>query len=103
MGMQRLTRELAVVTGSDSGIGQATAIAFAKEGADIIVTYFHDRAGADHTAYEIETAGRKAAVFNLDQRDPENVRRLFQEVKTAFGVPTILVDAAGVDASGIAV
>ena len=47
---QRLNGELAIVTGSDSGIGQATAIAFAQEGADVIVTYLHDRQGAERTA-----------------------------------------------------
>src|SRR3954454_17351831 len=45
MSEQRLKGELALVTGSDSGIGQATAIAFAREGADVIVTYLHDRQG----------------------------------------------------------
>lgn len=100
MDQQRLRGELAVVTGSDSGIGQATAIAFAHEGADVIVTYFRDRQGADHTAHEIEAAGRKAAVFQLDQRDSGNVARLFQAVKTQLGVATILVNNSAVDALG---
>lgn len=97
---QRLNDELAIVTGSDSGIGQATAIAFAREGADVIVTYLHDRQGAERTAGEIEGAGRKAAVFHLDQRDSKNVQQLFQEVKSTMGVPTILVNDAGIDALG---
>lgn len=100
MSEQRLKGELAIVTGSDSGIGQATAIAFAREGADVIVTYLHDRQGAEHTAREVETAGRKAMLYQLDQRDSKNVQRLFQDVKAASGVPTILVNCAGIDASG---
>jgi glucose 1-dehydrogenase len=100
MDSQRLRNQLAIVTGADSGIGQATAIAFAKEGADVVVTYFHDRKGAEHTAAEVETAGAKTAVFQLDQRTPENVTHLFQEVQDQMGVPTILVNNAGVDAAG---
>ncbi|RJF95663.1 SDR family NAD(P)-dependent oxidoreductase [Noviherbaspirillum saxi] len=100
MAEQRLSGELAIVTGSDSGIGQATAIAFAREGADVIVTYLHDRKGAERTAGEIEGAGRKAAAFQLDQRDSKNVQRFFQEVKSTMGVPTVLVNNAGIDALG---
>jgi glucose 1-dehydrogenase len=98
--MQRLQGELAIVTGSDSGIGQATAIAFAREGANVAATYFHDRQGAEHTAREVEAAGGKAAVFQLDQRDSGQVARLFSEVRAKLGTPTILVNAAGIDASG---
>ncbi|CAN5850708.1 hypothetical protein BH24ACT6_BH24ACT6_04060 [soil metagenome] len=45
----RLEGKVALVTGSDSGIGQATAIAFAREGADVVVTYLHDAEGAEST------------------------------------------------------
>ncbi|HJV50937.1 MAG TPA: SDR family oxidoreductase [Noviherbaspirillum sp.] len=96
----RLKDELALVTGSDSGIGQATAIAFAQEGADVIVTYFHDRQGAKQTAQQVEAAGRKAAVYQLDQRDVQKVAQLFRDVKGALGTPTILVNDAGIDALG---
>ena len=54
----RLTDRVALITGSDSGIGQATAIEFAKEGADVVVTYFEDEAGARETAKGVESAGR---------------------------------------------
>jgi len=70
-GEQRLKDELALVTGSDSGIGQGTAIGFAKEGADLVITYLHDRQGAEHTAREVEATGRKATVYQLDVRDPK--------------------------------
>lgn len=100
MNSQRLNGELALVTGSDSGIGKATAIAFAKEGADVIVTWFHDKTGAGHTAREVEATGRKAAVFQLDQRDPKNVQQIFQDVRSGMGLPTILVNDAGIDATG---
>lgn len=100
MSEKRLSGELALVTGSDSGIGQATAIAFAREGADVIVTYLHDRQGAERTARDIEAAGRKSAVFQCDQRESKNVRQLFQDIQSGIGVPTILVNDAGIDALG---
>ena len=55
---ERLTRRVALITGSDSGIGQATAIAFAEEGADVVVTYLEDEAGARQTLLAVEAAGR---------------------------------------------
>jgi glucose 1-dehydrogenase len=100
MNQQRLQGELALVTGADSGIGQAIALAFAKEGADVVITYFHDQDGASRTAGEVEAAGRKAAVFQLDQRDSGAVARLFQQVRPQLGVPTILVNNAAVDMLG---
>lgn len=103
MEQQRLRGELAIVTGSDSGIGRATAIAFAHEGADVVITYFRDRKGADHTAREVESAGRKAAVFQLDQRESGNVTRLFRDVTSQLGVPTILVNNSAINALGKAV
>jgi glucose 1-dehydrogenase len=51
---KKLANEVAIVTGSDSGIGQATAVAFAREGADVAVTYLEDRKGAEHTVQLIE-------------------------------------------------
>lgn len=100
MSEQRLKGELAIVTGSDSGIGQATAIALAREGADVVITYLHDRKGAEQTAQQVEAAGRKAAVYQTDQRESKNVQRLFQEVKSSIGIPTIMVNNAGIDALG---
>lgn len=100
MDRKRLDGELAIVTGADSGIGQATAIAFAEEGADVIITYFHDKEGAGHTARRVEAAGGKAAVFQLDQRDSASVARLFQSVRDGLGTPTILVNNSGTGGSG---
>lgn len=92
--------EIAIVTGSDSGIGQATAFAMARAGADVAVTYFHDQAGAERTKFEIEATGRRVYLAQLDVRDPALVARFFAEVKTELGTPTILVNNAGIDASG---
>lgn len=95
-----LEQEIAVVTGSDSGIGQATAIAFAKAGADVAITYLHDQEGAETTRREVEAADRKAVVVHLDQRDPKSVENLFRQTRESLGTPTILVNDAGIDASG---
>lgn len=95
-----LDGKIAIVTGSDSGIGQATAIEFAKEGADVAVTWFKDRDGAEETRRQIEAEGRRAIAVQLDQRDPKQVARLFEEVTKNLGTPFILVNDAGKDATG---
>jgi glucose 1-dehydrogenase len=97
MNVQRLPGELAIVTGADSGIGKAIAIAFAREGADVVVTYRSDREGAEATAQEIESAGRKAGIFQLDQREPGQVQSLFRQVRNSMDLPTILVNNAGMN------
>ena len=100
MDSQSLKGEIAIVTGSDSGIGQATAFAFAKEGADVAITYFHDIEGAERTKHEIEATGRRAYLSHLDVRDPAMVEKFFKEVQNQLGTPTILVNDAGVDSAG---
>jgi glucose 1-dehydrogenase len=100
MDVQRLKGEVAIVTGSDSGIGQAIAFAFAKEGADVAVSYLHDKDGAERTKREIEATGRRAYLAQLDVRDSAWVERYFKEVQNQLGTPTILVNDAGVDAAG---
>lgn len=97
---QELNDEIAIVTGSDSGIGQATAIAFAREGADITVTYLHDKEGAERTRQEVEAANRRAIVVQLDQKDPKSVENLFYQTREQLGEPTILVNNAGIDSTG---
>jgi len=96
----RLQGKVALITGSDSGIGQATAVAFAAEGADVVVTYLHDAAGAASTRNQVETAGRKAIVVQLDISDEAQVAGAFDRTVEAFGTIDILMSNAGVDASG---
>jgi glucose 1-dehydrogenase len=98
---QRLKGEIAIVTGSDSGIGQAIAIAFAQEGADVAVTYLHDDAGAQRTKSEIEARGCRAHLGQLDVRDPLRLEGFFDEVQDRLGTVTILVNNAGVSGSGV--
>lgn len=100
MERMRLRNRVAVVTGADSGIGQATAIAFADEGADVVITYLEDAKGAEATRREIEARRRRALALQIDQRDPAAVAYLFDETHARFGAPTILVNNAGVDSTG---
>ncbi|MEX1024841.1 MAG: glucose 1-dehydrogenase [Planctomycetota bacterium] len=97
---EKLSGKVAIVTGSDSGIGKATAKAFAKEGADVVITYHSDKEGAEETQREVEAVGRRALVLPLDQTDPASVSELFQKAEAELGTPYILVNNAGVDSTG---
>jgi glucose 1-dehydrogenase len=100
MSMKRLTDEIAIVTGASSGIGQATALALANEGADVAITYANSRSGGEETQSKIEACGRRAYLSQLDVRDPAAIAEFFKQVLKHLGTPTILVNNAGVDASG---
>jgi len=96
----RLQDRIALITGSDSGIGQATAIEFAKEGADLVVHYLEDAEGAEDTRQEVEAQGRRAIVVQADIADEDQVGRLFDDAVKEFGRVDILMNNAGIDASG---
>ncbi|WP_320068049.1 glucose 1-dehydrogenase [Micromonospora sp. RTGN7] len=99
----RLDGKTALITGSDSGIGQATAIQFAREGADVVVHYLHDHAGAEHTRDQVAQAGRRATVVQCDISEESQVEAMFDEALAEFGALDVLMNNAGVDASGIPV
>ena len=94
----RLHDKIALITGSDSGIGQGTAIEFAKEGADVVVHYLDDAEGAERTRQAVEAEGRRAIVVQADITDEQAVHRLFEEAVEAFDRVDILMNNAGVDA-----
>ena len=100
MATARLEGKVALITGSDSGIGQATAVEFAKEGADIVVNYFHDADGAEKTRSAVAAEGRQAVIIQADVSDEDAVSALFDKALDAFTSLDILVNNAGVDASG---
>ncbi|TJZ92980.1 SDR family oxidoreductase [Paracoccus gahaiensis] len=91
---------IAIVTGSDSGIGRATAEALARAGHDILVTYHSDRDGAEATAQALRAIGRTAHVQGLDQSDPAQVEALFAYLDDHGLRADMLINNAGVDASG---
>ena len=100
MASGRLDGKVALITGSDSGIGQATAIEFAKEGADVVVHYLHDNEGAEKTRSAVTAGGRKAIVVQADVSSEDQVESMFDQALEAFGSIDILMNNAGVDASG---
>lgn len=96
----RLTDRVALITGSDSGIGQATAIEFAREGADVVVTYFEDEPGAQGTVRGVEEAGRRAILRQLDVTSETAIESLFDDTLAEFGRIDILMNNASVDSTG---
>jgi glucose 1-dehydrogenase len=90
----------AIVTGSDSGIGQAIAAELAVAGADVCVTYHTDEDGAEETRGMVEAAGRRALVMQLDVREEKQVESMFDRTIDELGVPDILVNNAAVNADG---
>src|SRR5947209_181356 len=101
--MLELENKIALITGSDSGMGQAMAEEFAKAGANVAVTFHTDETGAEESRRRVLAAGRRAIVRQTDVRDEESVARLFQAVSSELGAPDILVNDAGVGSSGASV
>ncbi len=85
------TNKVAVITGSGRGIGRAIAINFAKQGADIVVNFFRNRAPAEDTAREIEKLGRRALIVKADVGEEEGMDKLIGETEKSFGGLDILV------------
>jgi NAD(P)-dependent dehydrogenase (short-subunit alcohol dehydrogenase family)/pimeloyl-ACP methyl ester carboxylesterase len=90
---------LVSVTGAGSGIGRETALAFANEGAELIVSDI-DEAGAKDTAAQIVARGGIAHAYPLDVSDAEAVERFADEICAAHGLPDIVVNNAGVGQAG---
>jgi glucose 1-dehydrogenase len=99
--MEKLKDKVALITGSDSGIGRATAIEFAKEGAHVIVCYHSDKEGGEETLKEVEKLNRKGIVLEVDISDEQKVEKLFEQAIKEFGAIDILVNNAAVNGSGI--
>jgi NAD(P)-dependent dehydrogenase (short-subunit alcohol dehydrogenase family) len=95
-GTGRLTGRRALITGGDSGIGAATAIAFAREGADVAISYLpEEEPDAQRIVALIEQAGRKALALPGDLKDPEYCRSLVERTVSEFGGLDILVNNGG--------
>jgi glucose 1-dehydrogenase len=101
--MMQLEGKVALVTGADSGIGQATAERLAEAGADVAITYHTDRDGAEETRRRVEAAGRRAYVQQVDITDPAAVTALFAAAAEALGPVNVLVANAGKGMGGMKV
>jgi NAD(P)-dependent dehydrogenase (short-subunit alcohol dehydrogenase family) len=95
-GHGRLQGRVALVTGGDSGIGRAVAIAYAREGADVAISFYDDmeRDDAEQTRRWIEEAGRRASIHQVDLSTTEGCTRLVSEVIEEFERIDILVNNA---------
>src|SRR5436190_3171467 len=91
-GSGRLAGKSALITGADSGIGRAVAIAFAREGADVLISYLSEHDDAEQTARWVEKAGRRAVRVAGDVKDPEHCRLLVERAVEEFGKLDILVN-----------
>jgi len=95
-GFGRLAGRKALITGADSGIGRAAAIAFAREGADVALSYLPaEEADAKEVVALIEKAGRKASTFPGDIQDEAFCVKLVEGARKAMGGLDILVNVAG--------
>lgn len=95
-GTGRLAGRKALVTGGDSGIGAAVAIAFAREGADVAIAYLpEEQSDADHVVEQIRAAGRTALAIPGDLRDREYAPSLVDQVVAGLGGLDALVSVAG--------
>lgn len=93
-GHGRLAGKTAIVTGGDSGIGRAVAIAFAREGADVLIAYFNEHDDARETARWVEQAGRKAVLVAGDLAQRQQAREIVDRAVEAFGRIDVLVNNA---------
>lgn len=94
-GSGKLAGKTALVTGGDSGIGRAVAIAFAKEGANVAIAYLNEDGDAEKTVKLIESYGVKALSIATDVSDVENCKKLVDKVVSEFGSLNVLVNNAG--------
>ena len=86
--------KIALVTGSGRGIGRTIALHFARNGADVVVNFFRNRAPAEETAHEIEALGRRALLVKADVGELGDLNRLFDETEQTFSGLDIFIHNA---------
>lgn len=94
VGSGRLEGAAALITGGDSGIGRAVAIAYAREGADVAISYLDESEDAKDTARQIEACGRRCIRLPGDISDPAHCKSMVDKVVSEFGHLDILVNNA---------
>ena len=93
-GSGKLQDKVAIITGGDSGIGRAIAIAFAKEGADVAIAYLNEHKDAKETKKQVEDEGRRCELIAGDIGDPKHCAKIVQQTAKALGKLDILVNNA---------
>ncbi|RAW02001.1 SDR family oxidoreductase [Pseudochryseolinea flava] len=93
-GSGKLSGKVAIITGGDSGIGRAVAIAYAREGADVVISYLNEHEDAEQTAAIIEQAGRKSLLIPGDISVESHCIRIIESCVKEFGSIDILVNNA---------
>jgi NAD(P)-dependent dehydrogenase (short-subunit alcohol dehydrogenase family) len=95
-GSGKLKNKVAIITGGDSGIGRAVAIFFAKEGADVVISYLNEHADAKETAAGVKKYGKEALLVAADIAVEENCKKIINQTIDKFGKIDILVNNAAV-------
>lgn len=93
-GSGRLAGKKAVITGGDSGIGRAVALAYAREGADVLISYLSEHEDAEETKRLVEEAGRKAVLVAGDLQTADHCRKVIEKAVAELGGIDILVNNA---------
>jgi hypothetical protein len=94
VGSGKLKDKATIITGADSGIGRAVALAFAREGADVLIAYLNEHEDAEETRRLVEEAGRKAVLVPGELADPAHCRAIVAKAVEAFGRVDVLVNNA---------
>src|SRR6201989_2012123 len=93
-GLGRLQDRVALITGADSGIGRAVALAFAREGADVVIGHWRSHDDAAETKRVVEASGRRALVVAVDLADEGGCQQLVERAVAEFGRIDVLVNNA---------
>lgn len=94
--MMNFEDKVALITGSSRGIGKATALAFAREGAKVVINYVTAKKEAEKTLAEVKALGVEAIAVQCDVSNPAEVKRMFEEIVKKFGRLDVLVNNAGI-------
>jgi len=98
-GSGRLSGKKTIITGGDSGIGRAVALAYAREGADVLVSYYNEHDDAEETRRLVEAAGQRCLLMPGDIKQPEHCRAIVDRAMSEFHAIDVLVNNAAHQAS----
>jgi NAD(P)-dependent dehydrogenase (short-subunit alcohol dehydrogenase family) len=98
-GSGRLSGKKTIITGGDSGIGRAVALAYAREGADVLVSYYNEHEDAEGTRRLVEAAGQRCLLMPGDIKQPSHCRAIIERARSEFHAIDVLVNNAAHQAS----